>query len=145
MPYQCDPCVCPEQHYRDSMSWRKAMITLLCRVIGYVSGATPPTTPTPVTEAVFTPLASESTIGAAYTSVAVLPAGTREFILDNQTNGDVVVSMDGGVSDTYPMKGGDKLVKNLYTLGLTSGADIQIKDGTSPSNSGTFYVESIAS
>jgi len=32
MSYNCDPCVCPDQHYRDSMSWRKAMITLLCRV-----------------------------------------------------------------------------------------------------------------
>lgn len=32
MAYKCDPCQCPEQHYRDSMAWRKAMITLLCRI-----------------------------------------------------------------------------------------------------------------
>ena len=37
MPDSCDPCICPDQHYRDSMSWRKAMITLLCRIAGYTS------------------------------------------------------------------------------------------------------------
>lgn len=30
--YPCDPCDCPEAYYRDSQSWRKAMITLLCDV-----------------------------------------------------------------------------------------------------------------
>lgn len=142
MPYQCDPCLCPEQHYRDSMSWRKAMITLLCRLIGYISGATPPT---PSTAAVFTALASlgYAAIGAAYASITVLPAGTRQVILDNQTNGDVLVSMDGGATDTYHLKGGDKLILNLFALGLTSTADIQLKDGTSGGNTGTFYVYSI--
>ena len=38
MPYKCDPCDCPEQHYRDSMSWRKAMITLLCDVEAAIAG-----------------------------------------------------------------------------------------------------------
>lgn len=32
MAYTCDPCVCPDMYYRDSMSWRKAMILLLCRI-----------------------------------------------------------------------------------------------------------------
>jgi hypothetical protein len=32
MAYTCDPCECPEQYYRDSMSWRKAMLVLLCRI-----------------------------------------------------------------------------------------------------------------
>jgi hypothetical protein len=32
MPYNCDPCVCPDQHYRDNQSWKKAVITLLCRL-----------------------------------------------------------------------------------------------------------------
>lgn len=32
MAYKCDPCECPEMYYRDSMSWRKAVIILLCRI-----------------------------------------------------------------------------------------------------------------
>lgn len=141
MPYQCNPCTCPEQHYRDSMSWRKAMITLLCSLIDAISGTTPPSE-----EADFKALASlaHSSIGAGYATVTTLGADTRQVILDNQTNGDVLVSMDGGVSDTYHLKGGDKLVLNLFELGVTSVAVIQLKDGTSPSSAGTFYVYSIA-
>lgn len=30
MPYPCDPCECPEAYYRDTNSWRKAVIELLC-------------------------------------------------------------------------------------------------------------------
>lgn len=32
MTTKCDPCDCPEQYYRDSQSWRKAMITILCDI-----------------------------------------------------------------------------------------------------------------
>lgn len=38
MPYTCDPCECPEQYFRDSQSWRKAMITLLCGIRSFVGG-----------------------------------------------------------------------------------------------------------
>lgn len=142
MPYQCDPCVCPEQYYRDSMSWRKATITLLCRLISYISGELPPT---PSTDAVFIPLESlgHAAIGAAYAAVTALAAGTRLVILDNQTNGDVLVSMDGGATDTYHLKGGDKLIINLFAMGVTSAGSIAVKDGTSGSSDGTFYVYSI--
>lgn len=140
MSFNCDPCACPEQHYRDQETWRKALITLLCRLAGYLSGATPVV---PATEAEFQALESEATIGAAYTAVATLAAGTRQVILDNQTNGDVMVSMDGGTTDHFHLKGGDKLILNLFALGLTSVGEINIKDGTTPSNAGTFYVYSI--
>lgn len=32
MPYPCDPCLCPEAYYRDSQSWRKGVIQLLCDI-----------------------------------------------------------------------------------------------------------------
>lgn len=32
MAFDCDPCTCPEQHYRHEHTWRKAIITLLCRL-----------------------------------------------------------------------------------------------------------------
>ncbi len=49
MTYQCDPCVCPDQHYRDNDSFKKAVITVLCSmtdrlvdILGAVEGGTPP-------------------------------------------------------------------------------------------------------
>lgn len=142
MPYQCDPCSCLEQHYRDSMSWRKAVLMLLCRILGYTSGGI---APTPGTVAIFQAIKTlgYAAIGAAYASIGTLTAGTRLIILDNQTNGDVVVSMDGGATDTYYLKGGDKLIINLYELGLTSNADVQLKDGTAASSAGSFYLYAI--
>lgn len=32
MPFTCDPCECPEQHYGDVITWQKAMLTLLCDI-----------------------------------------------------------------------------------------------------------------
>lgn len=141
MTFQCDPCVCPEQHYRDSETWKKAVITLLCKIwniLGGTSGATG--------LAQFDALTAvgHAAIGVAYSAGAAVLAGTRMVVLDNQTNGDVMVSMDGGMTDTYHLKGGDKLVLNLVALGVLAGAlVIQLKDGTSGPTTGTFYIYSV--
>ena len=71
-----------------------------------------------------------------------LPAATKVVILDNQTNGDVVVSMDAGVSDTFFMKAGDKLVLPLAQVGLITTAIVHLKDGTTASTAGSFYIYS---
>jgi hypothetical protein len=147
MTYQCDPCVCPEQHYRDNGTFKKAVITLLCDSITVINeivialgGA--PIVAVNATFDALTPVASAA-IGGAYASAVVLPANTRQVILDNQTNGDVYVSMDGGTSDNYHMTPGGKQIFNLADLGLITGADVQLKDGISPSTAGTFFVYSI--
>jgi len=93
--------------------------------------------------ATFAAMDATTTIGAAYASAVNLPDDTKVVILDNQTNGDVTVSMDGGTSDTYHLKAGDILSLNLAAAGLETTADVQIKDGTTASSSGTFYVYSI--
>jgi hypothetical protein len=149
MTYQCDPCACPEQHYRDNGSFKKAVITLLCRsldgladILIAISGGTP----TPSTHAVFPVLASLAygSIIIGYTAVVDLPDDTRQFTLDNQTNGDVYVSMDAGWSTTYHLKGGDKLVVSLADLGLITTAVVSVRYGIGgASSSGAFYVYSI--
>lgn len=148
MTYQCDPCACPEQHYRSNETFKKAMITLLCDlrevltdIYGVVSGGTPP-----AGTAVFPVLHSlaYNLIVVGYTTVVDLPDGTREVILDNQTNGDVYISMDGGATATYHLKGGDKLVVNLHALGLSTTAIVKVRYGIGgASSSGTFFVYSI--
>lgn len=37
MAMNCDPCDCPEQYYREKQTWRKAVLTLLCRMISLIS------------------------------------------------------------------------------------------------------------
>lgn len=148
MTYQCDPCVCPDQHYRANDTFKKAVLTLLCGIktglldiLNAVSGSVPPTT-----AATFSVLASRAynLIVVGYSTVVDLPNNTRNVILDNQTNGDVYISMDGGATDTYHLKGGDKLVLDLYALGVTTTAIVQVRYGIGgASSSGTFFVYSI--
>ena len=148
MTIQCDPCVCPDQHYRNNDSFKKAVLTLLCSIktglldiLGIIGGSTPPTA-----AAVFQLLASKAytAIIVTYSTIVDLPDGTREVILDNQTNGDVYISMDGGVSDTYHLKGGDKLVLNLFSLGVSTTATIKLRYGIGgASSNGNFFVYSI--
>lgn len=38
MPYQCNPRICANDHFRDSMSWRKAVLTLLNYVVDSITG-----------------------------------------------------------------------------------------------------------
>lgn len=37
MAMNCDPCQCPEQHYREKQTWRKAVITLICTLIARIN------------------------------------------------------------------------------------------------------------
>ena len=96
-----------------------------------------------VTAATFAAIDATTSIGAAYASSVDLPNDTKIVILDNQTNGDVMVSMDGGVSDTFHLKAGDVLSLNLVSATLKTTGDVQTKDGTTASSTGTFYVSSI--
>lgn len=148
MTYQCDPCVCPEQHYRDNGTFKKAVLTLLCTVrtgleaiLAAIGGG-----PGPASAAVFPALASlaYNLIVVGYTAVINLPDDTKLVTLDNQTNGDVYVSMDGGVTDTYHLKGGDKLVVSLADLGLVTTAIVSVRYGIGgASSTGTFFVYSV--
>lgn len=137
MPYQCDPCVCPEQHYRDSMSWRKAMITLLCRIAGYVSGSTPPTDIT-----YFEPI--DTTVGAtitgAYAVIATYLTALRSLTLDNQTDGNVTVSMDGGAHDHYILAPGQVLSANFFDIGKVFTGQIAVKTDAVGITQGNFYI-----
>jgi hypothetical protein len=148
MTYQCDPCVCPEQHYRDNGAFKKAVLTLLCNsrtgleaILAAIGGGPPPAAP-----AVFPVLASiaYNLIVVGYTTVVDLPDNTKQFTLDNQTNGDVYISMDGGATDTYHLKGGDKLVVSLASLGLVTTGVVRVRYGIGgASSTGTFFVYSV--
>lgn len=147
MTYQCDPCVCPDQHYRDNDSFKKAVITVLCSmtdrlvdILGAVEGGTPPSA-----AAVFEPLVSVDSAGinAAYAVVETLPANTRSFSIVNYTNGDVYVSMDGGATDTYMLPPSQGVSSNLYELGVTTATQISLKDGAFPATTGVVLIYSI--
>lgn len=146
MGMPCDPCDCTYENARSVDTYRAAVLAILCGVRSYLSsilnavtGSTPP-----VTAAVFAPASATgfAAIGAGYALGVDLPDGTRTVILDNQTNGDVWVSMDGGAHDTFHLKGGDKLVLPLSQSGVSTTAVVHLKDGTSPSTAGTFYIYS---
>lgn len=96
----------------------------------------------PLSEGTATFAAADSTtsIGAAYASALDPVNGTKVVILDNQTNGDVWVSMDAGTNDHFHLQSGDVLSLSLIEQGLSQAAAIHLKDGTSASSSGTFYI-----
>lgn len=81
-------------------------------------------------------------IGPAYADVLDLPDGTKMVLFDNQTNGDVDVSLDGGVSTHYSLKGGDTLALNLAQFGLITTVHVWIKDGTAAATTGAFNISS---
>ena len=83
-----------------------------------------------------------TSITGSYASAVNLPDNTKTVIFDNQTNGDVQVSIDGGTTDHFHLTAGDTLVLPLAESGLETTGDVQIKDGTITSTSGTFYVYS---
>ena len=96
----------------------------------------------PTTAATFAAQDATTSIGVAYASSVDLPDGTKVVILDNQTDGDVQVSMDGGTTDHYMITAGDVLSLNLAAVGLITTGEVQTKDGTTASTAGTFYVYS---
>ncbi len=102
-------------------------------------------------KAYFETLRSESTIGATYTALG--SAYTNRLVVvcfKNDTNGDVVIS-DDGVTDKLFFAAGSYTVYDIRTnapnetdLTLPINLQFYIKDGTTPSTSGTFYIEAIS-
>lgn len=100
--------------------------------------------------AYFETLRSESTIGAAYTALG--SPYTNPIVVvtfKNNTNGDVVIS-DDGVNDKLVFPAGSYTVYDIRTnaprdtnLTLPINLQFYIKDGATPSTSGTFYVEAV--
>lgn len=87
--------------------------------------------------------ASYATIGAPLTEPAVV------ITFKNQTNGDVVVSTDG-TNDYLTFPANSYGVYDIRTNApLTSdfmfpkGTQFYVKDGTTASTTGTFYIEAI--
>lgn len=93
-------------------------------------------------EAIFAAVDETTTIGASYATAVDLPHNTKVVVLDNQTNGDVWVSLDCGGTDQFHLQAQDVLVLNLARSGLVTTAEVCLKDGTNPSSSGTFYITS---
>lgn len=134
-PCQCDPCSQLDIHYRDSMSWRKAMLVLLCRLAGSSS---------PAKQAEFVEAVSLGVgdIGAAYAHAATL-ADARKLMVDNQTDGDVWLSMDGGVTDHFYLRSGQNLNIDFFALGLSSSAVIHVRDGSVVPASGICFIYAV--
>lgn len=123
MAGQCDPCECPNVYANHSLSWRHATLALLCRLING----------TGLSDAVFAPLVriAYSAIDASdYVAAAnaALPAETRRVIVENQTNGTVVVSFDG-INDFTELRGGGKLDVNLIALSRVFTGTVYVKAG----------------
>lgn len=141
MAIQCDPCVCPEQHFRNDLSWRKAVLTVLCNLIDAVQGGSIP----PAAQAVFPALVATAagSVGAAYAVVTDLADHTKSVNIANRTDGDVVVSMDGGATDTYYLVATESVFIPLADFNLETTAAIALKQGTDAPTSGSVYIYSI--
>lgn len=100
--------------------------------------------PVPTVTATFAAESSTgfAAIGAAYALGVDLPDGTKVVILDNQTNGDVVVSMDAGVTTFKTLKAGDALILPLAQAGLITTGIVHLKDGTTAATAGAFLISS---
>ena len=98
-----------------------------------------------VTTAVFEPIVvvAHTSIGAAYASAETLPANTKWVKIQNATDGDVYVSMDGGVSDNFLLGTAESVELDLQAWLLTSTANIQLKDGPFAPTSGSVLISSI--
>ncbi len=101
--------------------------------------------------AVFETLRSETVIGGTYTAVGT-PYTQRivELCLVNNTNGDVLIS-DDGVNDKFAFPAGSFRVIDVRTnatnqtdLTLPLNLQFYIKDGSTPSTTGTFYIEAMS-
>lgn len=87
--------------------------------------------------------ASYATIGTAFTRRPVM------ICFKNQTNGDVVVSTDG-VNDMLTFPGNSFTAYDVRTnspsdcdLTFAVGTQFYVKDGTTASTTGTFYIEAV--
>lgn len=140
-----DPCLCITQSMCNSEAdFRCSLLKILCNLNTLLTGGLPPTVPTQ--EAVFGEQAvvAAGAIGAPYAVVADLPDNTRSFSIDNQTDGDVQVSMDGGTTDHYLLESGDSVNVPLAHLGLVTTAEISLKRGTDVPTSGSVFIYSVS-
>lgn len=143
-----DPCSCPDMYIRSDVSWRRGVLDLFCGLLStaenilnaVISGATPsPTT------AVFEPYSATAagSIGAGYSVVEDLPDHTKSVNIANRTDGDVIVSMDGGTTDTYYLVATESIFIPLTNINLETSASIAIKQGTDIPTTGSLYIYSI--
>jgi len=120
-------------------------IPLKCSATGVADVNVTSAVVAPSTAATFAALSNitAATLAAGYATVVDLPDGTKWVQIDNQTNGDVMISMNGGTADTWHVKAGDVQTVALAPLGLVTTAVVQAKDGTTASTAGSLYVSSI--
>ena len=138
----CNPCTCTDMYYRTELSFRKAVLELLCELIGLAAAPPPP----PTTAAVFAPLTPIlfSGIGAGYALGVDLPDDTKSVNIVNHTDGDVYVSMDGGVSNTFLLGAAESVFVNLVELGLVTTAIVQLKQGAYVPTTGLVLIYSVS-
>ncbi len=101
--------------------------------------------------AFFENLRSESTIGATYTAVGA--AYTNPLVVvcfKNNTDGDVLISTDG-VNDMLVLPATSYSVYDIRTnspnesdLMLPVNIQFYVKDGTTPSTTGSLYIEAVS-
>lgn len=102
-------------------------------------------------KAIFEELRSGTIFGAAYAAFGS-PYTNRVVVVTfkNNTDGDVVVSTDGVTDHKYFPAGSYEVVDvrtnapNDTDLSLPIGLQFYVKDGVTPSTTGTFYIEAVS-
>lgn len=92
--------------------------------------------------------AATGAIGATYATIGTaLTSSATVVCFKNNTNGDVVVSTDG-VNDKLFFTANSYAVWDIRTNSMTNndylfpkGTQFYVKDGTTASTTGTFYIE----
>lgn len=91
-----------------------------------------------------------SAIGATYATIGTaLPSEAVVLTFKNQTNGDVLVSTDGS-TDNLALPANSFTVYDIRTNApnntdfmFRKGTQFFVKDGTTASTTGTFFIEAI--
>lgn len=78
-------------------------------------------------------------ITAAYASLLAPGAAIRSIRIMNFTDGDIIISLDSGVTDHYALAPGKEFIENYGSNGIELTDEIEIKDGTKVSTSGAVY------
>lgn len=101
-------------------------------------------------QAKFEVLKSTTSIGASYATIGTpLSAPAVLLTFKNATDGDVLVSTDG-TNDMLALPANSFNVFDVRTnatintdLVFAEGTQFYVKDGTTPSTTGTFYIEAV--
>ena len=130
----CDPCSDASISFTELYEFRQSILIALCRLVKYYS---------PESGFTFTDLAEKAhgDIGAAYASVCAenLPSTRRQVILQNLTDGDVLVSLDG-TNDHFTLATGTERILDMR--GATCFTNVWVKNGASAPTAGSFFVSS---